>query len=129
MTEMNAQKLYFVVDRQPKETDCASCEKCNRIHQDLVGFSGNGSRTRIVLKTAIEQAEACCRPTICEHGETPPRSYCSKCWQERHAANMAKKLEEAELVENYEGWIHTDGYHGSASCGEGWSQSVSDFLE
>src|SRR3990172_7322010 len=59
-----------------------------------------------------QMAEKCCNPYICECGKELPRkehrTRCKDCAHRQLADRNARRLAEATLVEDYDGWIYTE---------------------
>lgn len=111
---MNAYELFLSDGRS---SVAWACEACGVIYSPRNG--------------AQPEAEACCKCKYC--GEPAPRddNDCytrmhKTCWQQDRRDRQAKRLEKAEVVEQYDGWVFIDGvgprdgYFESAEEAEDW---------
>lgn len=78
----------------------------------------------------VATAEECCKPYICECGKELPRkehrTRCADCTRRQFAERNAKRLAEATLVDDYDGWICSEEVSGDQ---DGYFESVEDLLE
>lgn len=105
---MNAQQL-FQQDGTP--TDAWFCGKCNNIRRGQ------------------DSAEKCCIPPTCSKcGATVPHAWllCSDCDRQRRKQVEDERLDKAELLTDYDGWIWT---HQVTGTQDGYFESVEAMLD
>ena len=86
------------------------------------------SECRIVHLTKV-QADRCHGQITCQCGRIVTERYYENCEECRRAENRrkeAERLEKAEIVSGYDGWIYTDAVNGTQ---DGFFESVSDLVE
>jgi hypothetical protein len=98
---MNAKELFFA-DHKP--AGVFSCGKCGVIARDPI------------------TADECCKPHICP--------YCHKEVEDKHrtaheSCIYKARIEKAEKLESWEGWVYLEGY----GYKEGYFESMEDLLE
>lgn len=103
---MNAKELFLSDGKSAKVFFCGKCRR--------------------VAKTEPE-ADKCCKPTLCECGSECQQYYttCKKCMERNRLKKKAKRLEDAEKVSEWGGWIFADGIGPQ----DGYFESVDALLE
>lgn len=83
---------------------------------------------RLVKRTEAE-ADKCCRPWVCENCGKESQKYhtlCTNCDNLRREAAKERRLADAELVEDYDGWICSQDAIGPM---DGYFRSVEEFID
>jgi hypothetical protein len=104
---MEAKELFH---HDGKPTGIFHCAKCRVVYRDKEG------------------ADKCCLPAICKCGTEIEDKYyliCRACRDKQQAIKELERLNKAEVVQDHEGWIYSDGY-GSR---DGYFEDIYDLIE
>ncbi len=83
------------------------CQTCRHLHNDHIYSGGEGC--------GLMMATRCCEPVICEYCKLPvdvsekPWTAHRECRDFESAHREAERLEKAEKVTDYDGWLYLEG--------------------